>query len=247
VAKTKKSIILLILTCLLPALLIAGKPTAIPLNSDGITASGETLDFYPVKKDRRTAACMDFGGDNGFGQITIGVRAGACTLFDPNSIGFGIGGDVRIRLAKRWSLEAYSDFFKTAIMHLGFHSDLRYGFNALYYWIDRPMLPYKVTPFLLGGISYEDNSIRSYQIYTARYTNWSPWLDIGIGQHYFFTPRWDITLEFFYVLPLASHPYSFLYTPVNKDIQELNVKTEPGFSKGGIFGIISLNYTFGNI
>lgn len=193
-----------------------------------------------------TTACPNFGQDVGYGQLTLGIRAGACILFDPGSIGFGLGVALRYRLAKHWSLEGYADIFHTNIQRLGYRKTERYGCNALYYWGGRPMKRHKGTPFLLGGISYENIVIYSYTFNTAQYGNSSPWLDLGFGNHYYLTSRWDITLEFFYVLPLATHPASYIKTFENGP-QSLRARYQDAFNIGGIFGIISINYTFGNI
>ncbi len=194
--------------------------------------------------DPRIAACPNFGGDEGFGQLTVGLRAGACTLFDPASIGFGLGLCIRYRLAKQWSLEGYGDRFKTEILRLGYHTDARYGINALYYWAYRPLRVHKFTRFLLGGISYETNVIYSYRINTAQYGNKTPWLDLGVGEHYRMSRHFDWTLEVFYDMPLATHPASYIYTP-EVGSEYLKVRYKDAFNVGGIFGIISLNYTFG--
>jgi hypothetical protein len=203
-------------------------------------------------KPQHTAACMNFGDQLGYGQITLGLRTGICALFDPNSIGYGIGAQMRIRLSKKWNLELYTDYFQTSIMNLGYRHEIDFGGNLLYYWTQRPLIPYKLTPFLLGGLSYANNNIRSYNIYTAAYEIWSPWLNLGLGEHYLFSPRFDITLEAYYSIPLAVHPVSYLANGIfekNQILprQYLNVKDEGAFHPGGIFVILSFNYTFGNI
>jgi hypothetical protein len=197
-----------------------------------------------VNHDPRIAACPNFGGDEGFGQLTVGIRAGACVLLDPGSIGFGLGFCIRYRLAKQWSLEGYADRFKTSILHLGYRNEARYGLNALYYWAYRPLRIYKFTRFLLAGISYENITIYSYRVRTDQFGGSTPWLDLGIGEHYRMARHWDWTLEFFYDMPLATHPASYLSTP-EVGPQFLKVRDQDAFNIGGIFGIISLNYTFG--
>jgi hypothetical protein len=175
-----------------------------------LSLSTDKEDSAVNRGDPRVAACPNFTGDVGFGQITAGIRAGACTLFDPGSIGFGLGFQLRIRLMKHWSLEGYGDKFKTTIQHFGYRTDARYGINGLYYWVERPFRRHKFTPYLIIGLSYENIEINSYQINTRSYGNSSPWLDLGAGEHYYFTRRWDISLEAFYVMPLATHPASYL-------------------------------------
>ncbi len=202
-------------------------------------------DYGPVKPAQHIAACMNFG-ETTYGHITLGLRAGLCTLFDPfPAIGYGFGADMRIRLSKHWELEPYTDYFTTSILGKGYRHQIIFGGNMLYIWIERPFIPGRLTPFLLGGLSYDNNDIRSAAYYSGEFQNWSPWLNLGFGEHYYFNKRLDLTLELFYSLPLATHPISYL-TPVPKG-EILNVKDVGGFHPGGLFLILSLNYTFGNI
>ena len=222
-----------------------GLVSTIPMDTAVLHPTDSTINTYDIYGgDPRIAACPNFGGDEGFGQLTIGIRAGACTLLDPASIGFGLGLAIRYRLAKQWSIEGYADKFKTTIQHLGYRTDDRYGINALYYWAYRPLRVHKFTRFLLGGLSYETIVIYSYHTNAADYGNKSPWLDLGVGEHYRMARHWDWTLEFFYDMPLATHPASYLYTP-EIGPQFLKARYQNAFNIGGIFGILSLNYTFG--
>ncbi len=199
----------------------------------------------PLPDRQHTAACMNFG-DESYGHITLGIRTGICTLFDPfPAIGFGIGADMRIRLSKHWELEIYTDYFKTNILNIGYRYEIDFGANLLYSWVDRPCLPKHFTPFVFAGFSYDNNNIRSAAYYSGDYQNWSPWFNVGYGEHYFFNKRFDITLEAFYSLPIATHPASYITEIPNREI--LNVKYLGGFHPGGIFVILSFNYTFGAI
>jgi hypothetical protein len=193
VAKRRKTLVKTFILFLLPAFFCPGKTAALSLSSDSILSYSSAAPF--PGRQLHTASCMDFGNDVGFGQITLGVRAGACTLFDPGSIGFGLGLQMRRRLSRKLSFELYSDYFKTPILNVGHRTDLRFGFNMLYYCIQRPLLNHKFTPFLLFGISYEDIDILSDAVSTGKYQNWSPWLDLGYGEQFFLTPRWSIALE----------------------------------------------------
>jgi len=237
---TKKGLIKLLLPTFLLLLIAFSKANAFPLwISQPDSAPGEP----------NTTACMNFG-EPGFGRITFGLRGGACTVFDPNSIGFGYGAQVRIRPAKHWDIELYGDYFTTNISNLvninyGKHYDTRIGGNILYYWINHPYRNHKYTPFVLLGISNEYNEILSKQINTYKFQGWAPWVDAGIGEHYNITPRIDLTLEGIYVIPLGVHPASSL--EIIRTTEFLNVENQRAFSKGGVFAIISLNYTFGKV
>jgi len=247
VAKAKKILVKLLILFLFPSVLLgSGKAKTVePLRHDGYVFPFDAPD-YVAGGSLKTAACPNFGNDVGFGQITIGIRAGAFTLFDPGSIGLGLGLQIRDRLSRKWSIEVYSDYFKAPILNVGYRTDLRFGVNMLYYCIQRPLLNHKFTPFLLFGISYDDINISSDAVSTYQYENWSPWLNLGYGEQFYLTPRWSVVLEGFYAMPLAIHPVSYLYTRTDF-LQILKVKDEGAFTKGGIFVIFSINYTFGNI
>ncbi len=250
VGRLKKVLVGGFFSCLVAALVNPNSIKASPLSS--YPASLFLLsppDYFPDKAPR-IAACMNFG-ETTYGHITLGIRTGLCALFDPiPAIGYGIGADIRLSLNKHWELEGYTDYFQTNILNMGYRHEIDFGVNALYIWIARPFIPKRFTPFLLGGISYANNDIRSAAYYTGYYQNWSPWLNLGLGAHYYFTKRFDITWELYYSLPLAIHPASYLTDIVNKknyDRQILAVRDDGALHPGGIFFILSFNYTFGAI
>jgi len=222
-------------------------------NSVDILAGSPLLngEYYPStilsqnfpNKPEHTAACMNFG-ETSYGHLTLGLRAGICTLFDPPpSIGFGFGADLRLSLSKPWTIEVYTDYYHTNILNLGYRNTIDFGVNILYTWVERPYLPHKFTPFLLGGISYNNNDIRAAAYYSGEYQNWSPWLDLGVGEQYNFIKRFAFSIEAYYAIPLATHPISYINQLPQREI--LMVKNQASFHPGGIFVVFSLNYTFG--
>lgn len=188
-------------------------------------------------------SCPDFYSKD-YGVI-IGIRTGISLLFDPASIGFGYGVNMRIYLSKHWDVELYGDNFITDILNLGYRHDLNCGGSILYYWVERHYKRHKITPFLLAGFCSSDNKLHSYEIYNAQFQfeAWAPWFNLGCGEHYAITKRLDFTVEGLYSLPLSTHPVGQLIP--NGDTHYLLVKTKPGFNPGGIFFIFSLNYFIG--
>ncbi len=127
-------------------------------------------------------------------------------------------------------------------MSLGYRHDQCYGIEVHYYWIQHPMQNHKFTPYILGGISFDDNKVYSYEVFTNQdvFDGNSPWFNLGLGSHYNITPRLDVSLETFYALPLGTHPISYLVP--NSNPEYMVVETKPGFNAGGVFVILSLNY-----
>lgn len=205
-----------------------------------------TITSYDIHDDPNiTAACTDFG-IGGFGGITVGVRAGLCTHFDPNTFGgYGYGGNIRIRLTRHLNMEWYTDYFRTTIENLGYRTTLRMGCSILYYYRQHPLRKHKLTPFVLSGIGMNNNTLYSYEIYSLNDQDeeWNPWFNFGYGEHYFITSQLDVTVEGMYATPLSTHDKTYLQTN-GGDVKYLSIGSAPGLSKGGIFAIISLNYTF---
>lgn len=216
--------------------------SSIPLDSYKTTIL-EPPDLFPDQP--HIAACMNFG-ETSYGHITLGIRTGICALFYlPPAIGIGIGADLRVRCSRHIEIEGYTDYFHTNILNKGYRNTVDFGFNLLYIWVERPFIAKHFTPFLLAGISVNNNDIRSEAYYTGAFQDWSPWLNLGVGEHYYVTKRFDISLEAYYAIPLGIHPISY-FTDTEKG-DYLSVKNEGAFHPGGIFVILSFNYTFGVI
>jgi hypothetical protein len=238
VIKAKKSVLTILVT--LTFFILSGfnrVAASSPLSKADSIASNENISG----KHKNTTACANFETPYTT-NISIGAGPGICPLLDPGSISYGYGISFRILFTKHWNIAFYYDFFKTNIMNLGYRRDNCAGSSVLYTWVDRPYKKHAFVPYIFSGVSFSNNKVYSYEVYTYQdeFDKNSPWFNLGYEEDYNINTRFSIALEGLYGLPLSTHPVSEIIH--NGDLKYMIVTTKPGFNNGGFFVIFSLNY-----
>jgi hypothetical protein len=214
------------------------------------TALLRTLDSITGNKTNTKPLdnCPHFATKN-YGQISLGLRAGLCALFDRSNIGYGYGAQVRFRVSTQFNSELFTDYFRTNLLGSSYRSVERLGISFFYYYKKgnvRPLVMHKFTPFFLAGLSADQNYVSSAYSLANSYQVIVYSFDAGYGVHYNITERLDVALEGIYALPIGPYIKTSIITV--KGTEYIDPERHSGFpTGGGIYAILSITYCFGNM
>lgn len=140
-------------------------------------------------------------------------------------MGFGSGGQFRLRLSKMLNTEWFSDYIITNIGDLGKRVDGHIGWSVMFYMMDDPDA-HKIRPYFLAGHCFDYTKVTPFSTYIqdrsgdSKY-RWSSATQAGMGVHFFIGEKFNISLSSQYMLHLGRDIHADVIT-VN-GVKELSV------------------------
>lgn len=157
---------------------------------------------------------VSFAQDNRAGEIEFGFRNTYSLFSAENSLGFGAGGQFRIRLGDQLNTEWFADLVKNNIDNLGSRTDSHIGWSVMFYpkWYDT-----KITPYFLAGHCFDYTKVIGFETSLSesqRVVRWSSAVQAGIGTSWNFSERVNFSFSGQYMLHLGSD--------VHAEVEKLN-------------------------
>jgi hypothetical protein len=188
-----------------------------------------------------------------FGETSFGVRS-TISLFSSseNKAGIGAGWQIRFRLSESLNTEWFADWIVTDLNGLGSRVDAHIGESMIIYPGKQIMQKGRFTPFILGGFCGDYTQIKSNTYFndeTEHYEKiakerWSFATQLGLGTHYNFTERFDVSFNAQYVLHFGSDIHSEIETnSLGEDFLHIH-QADGGGLEGHLFFTISANFKF---
>jgi len=211
------------------------------------------LGISTLSYSRTTFAYDDGDIDKSLGETSFGVRS-TTSFFSSsgNYVGIGAGWQIRFRLSEGLNSEWFSDWIVTDIGGLGSRIDAHIGESMIIYPGKQIMKPGRFTPFVLGGFCGDYTQIKSNTYFsdeTLAYEKrakerWSFATQLGLGTHYNFTEKFDLSFNAQYVLHFGSDIHSEIETNrLGEEFLHIH-KEEGGGLEGHFFFTISANFKF---
>ena len=191
---------------------------------------------------------------NGGGQFQLGLRTTTSLFGETGNPGLGFGGQFRIKFAKRLNSEWFADVINTDIDGLGRRFDTHIGWSVMFYLkeeMEHPHTPPKFMPYLIAGHCFDYTRVTPYSKPSDDRSDemlerWSSATQAGLGVHWNFNRKADISLSSQYMIHLGKD--------VHTDIEEVNgepylhVEETNDFSlEGHLLLTLSLNIKIGEL
>lgn len=177
----------------------------------------------------------------GAGEFALGLRS-TTSFFDNTNNGkpgIGTGGNFRIRLADRVNTDWFADYIMSTTDVLK-RNDFHIGWSVMYYPFSYENKGFK--PYVLAGHCFDYTQLVDLTNFTYKADRWSSAIQGGIGTHYYFTERFDMTLQTQYMMHLGTHLHSEVHDGA------LDFHTEKGaLSEGHLLVTVGFNYTLGKL
>ncbi|MCC7302835.1 MAG: hypothetical protein IT233_09345 [Bacteroidia bacterium] len=185
------------------------------------------------------------------GEIEFGVRStGSVFTLNGNHFGLGAGWQCRYRISRTLNTEWFFDWITTDIAGLGQRVDAHIGESMVIYPGKQIKQAGRFTPYVLGGFCgdyakittnlYFDDEQGDYMKKTR--DRWSFATQLGMGTHYNFTDRVDISLTGQYVLHFGGDIHTYVGEN-SYGAEYLAMKEEKGHAlEGHFFLTVSANF-----
>ncbi|MFM2018249.1 MAG: hypothetical protein RL007_1905 [Bacteroidota bacterium] len=159
-----------------------------------------------------TATAQSRLGNRPGGQFSLGVRTTTSLFSNESGIGTGFGGQFRLRFFELLNSEWFADYITSDVGNgIGNRTDYHIGWSVMFY----PGFAYyqgqkgKLQPYFLAGHCFdytyvEGNDFRE----NNSMSRWSSAIQGGLGVHYPFHDRIDVSLsaQYMYHLGTEIHP-----------------------------------------
>ena len=180
------------------------------------------------------------------GEFSLGMRSSLSFFGDNDAIGYGTGGQFRLRFFEWMNSEWFLDYILTDINQMGYRKDAYIGWSVMFepahIPIDKETWNHLLTPFIIAGHCFDYTEVYSYgapvgQNYASR---WSSAVQLGLGLNYRLLNRFDFAFNAHYMLHLGAH----IDTEVigTGDTSYLQVVNNEGQGlEGHLFLVLSMN------
>ena len=156
------------------------------------------------------------------GQFSLGVRSTA-SLFsgDGNGMGFGTGGQFRIRFYDFLNTEWFGDYVMSPVGSIGTRTDYHIGWSVMFYSPkQKAFKKYRPKPYFLVGHCFDFTRVESNNpFYRVEYSasRWSSAIQSGLGMHIPLAERVDLSFSAQYMIHLGKEIESEERTAGNGD------------------------------
>ena len=189
------------------------------------------------------------------GLFSLGART-TFSFFDHHggSMGTGAGGQFRIQFSERINTEWYLDYLSSQTDNMIGRKDLHIGWSVFYYYLKNNSSSEKLLqPFFEIGHCFDHTFVN--EIGTNNFAErWSSAVQIGTGNSFNVTSRFDITSKVQYMIHIGSditaentagHEHASI---VAHDHTRVTITEHNGVDlEGHLLCTISLNYKIGNL
>jgi hypothetical protein len=145
---------------------------------------------------------------NSGGTFQLGMRSTLSAFGGDGYVGMGTGGQFRLKLLDRVNTEWFADYIRGDIGGLGRRVDGHIGWSVMFY----PFHDYgsrHFTPYLIAGHCFDYTKVSENvldlsadRLWQSK-ERWSSAVQAGLGLHYHFHPKADMTLKAQYMSHLG--------------------------------------------
>lgn len=181
------------------------------------------------------------------GKFELGIRNTISTFGSSGNVGYGFGGQFRVRVTNRINTEWFADYITEDIEGLAKRTDHHIGWSVMFY----PLNPEnkRVIPYLLGGHCFDYTKISptystTNSIQQQEKSRLSSATQVGIGTHIYLTDQFNISGSAQYMIHLGED----IHTEIHRENghEEIHIDNGEHSSSIGIEGhvlfTISLNF-----
>jgi opacity protein-like surface antigen len=140
------------------------------------------------------------------GRFQLGLRSTMSAFGQSGHPGMGSGGQFRVQLSDKINTEWFADYITTDIGGLGKRVDGHIGWSVMFYPLSQTN---KLKPYLLAGhcfdytkVSVNPNEGNSFTSQSK--DRWSSAVQMGIGNHFLISDRFDLSLSAQYMSHLGN-------------------------------------------
>ncbi len=170
------------------------------------------------------------------GWLSLGVRS-TLSGFSSDGFGLGTGGQFRIQLSNSVNTDWFADYISINLDEKVRSDYYHIGWSVLFYPFESKEFNKKITPYILAGHCFDYNRKVEIQNTLNFEDRWGSAIQTGLGCHYNFTKRLDLSLTLQYMMHLTSE---IEFHEENNTITFVNHKDN--FLEGHLLSTISLNY-----
>ncbi|MBI2271381.1 MAG: hypothetical protein HYU69_13640 [Bacteroidetes bacterium] len=173
-------------------------------------------------------------------SLQFGMRS-TISLFssDEENIGTGVGGQFRVRLAKRINTEWFADYITSDVYGLGRRNVGHIGWSVMFYPFNAETIKGQFTPYILAGHCFDYNSVTKNASNEPAIERWSSAVQGGLGTHYNLTDNFDFSLSAQYMMHLGDDVHVHKVNIAGKD--QLLIEREKLGLEGHLLVTISVN------
>mgnify|MGYP002622106360 CR=1 FL=1 len=182
------------------------------------------------------------------GKLELGLRSTLSAFGNHGFISTGVGGQFRLKFSHRLNSEWFADYITTNLDGLGKRTDAHIGWAVMGYFLNYNPLPGTFMPYFMGGHCFDYTRIEKNidgidrLMYQAPKERWSSAVHTGIGSHYFFTERFNLSLSAQYMIHLGNKlEAQIIEDPLVSNQPYLFIKEGKAGLEGHLFLTLSAN------
>ncbi len=137
------------------------------------------------------------------GWFSLGGRS-TLSLFDGDGKGLGTGGQFRIQLSNRVNTDWFADYISINVNDKVRSEYIHIGWSVLYYLFNNRQHPKVVQPYIVAGHCFDYNKKTVLLQPGINKDRWGSAVQAGIGTHFNFTERFDVSITCQYMIHLTN-------------------------------------------
>lgn len=178
---------------------------------------------------------------NASGWFSIGARS-TISSFSHDGVGIGTGGQFRIQLNNRVNTDWFADYISINIKNKIRSDYYHIGWSVLYYPFNQLTFPKLIQPYILAGHCFDYNKKTAIEDASISKDRWGSAVQSGIGVHFNFNERFDLTLMSQFMIHLTKE-----LEAVMEDDRVVIETHQQNSLEGHLLSTISVNYKIGKL
>lgn len=176
-------------------------PLLLLMLSVALLTSAQEKQVKPVKQE--TLKIKNHHG----GLFSLGMRTTISTFNHGNwqDVGTGVGGQFRIQVHDRINLEFFGDYLTSKIGTVGHRDDAHVGWSVMYYPLKDKTFTKFMKPYLIMGHCFDYSRVAENANKDNSFERYSSAIQLGAGNHFNVTERFDLTFIAQYMFHLGKH------------------------------------------
>lgn len=176
-------------------------PILLLMLSIPVLASAQERSAMPAKQE--TLKLKNHHG----GLFSLGMRTTISTFNHGNwqDVGTGVGGQFRIQVHDRINMEFFADYLASKIGNSGHRDDAHIGWSVMYYPLKDKTYTRFMKPYLIMGHCFDYSKVAENVNPDNSMERWSAAIQLGAGNHFNITERFDLTFIAQYMFHLGRH------------------------------------------
>jgi len=181
------------------------------------------------------------------GELSLGLR-NTVSMFgsDKSQVGFGSGGQFRLRFGEHLNTEWFADMLKNSIGSIGTRTDGHIGWSVMFYPLEGQK---KITPYVLAGHCFDYTRVDAFgSAHHAPSTalRWSSAVQAGLGGSFFLSDRFDLSFSGQYMIHLGTDIHADTHFDNGVEVMHVSEDAHRGL-EGHLLLTMSINFKFADL